>query len=282
MPQSPIPGFATIKSASAIFKRSKRQLKRDLADAMLAADEDVLKHFKLLTQDGLMREGPEITNELIKKLRTDGKNPTWYVRLSWLQKRTIPRRPEFQESEDAEPEGIAAPKSANESGGEEPQSAANSEIVILLKEQISDLKEDKTALRGQLSMFKEMFDTLEKEHADTKNLLKTIVERLPLPDPKDSARGTESSPSKESQMIEATPQEIPEVIIVESGDATSAEKGNRIHPKSSSNGEEASQKAEPTGPKTLAPIAEAISTNTGDAEEGTHTHSGSRNKDQNR
>ena len=82
---------------------------------------------------GLMREGPEMTNELIKKLRTDGKNPTWYVRLSWLQKRTIPRRPESQESEDAELADIAAPKNANGSRGEESQSAANSEVVTLLR-----------------------------------------------------------------------------------------------------------------------------------------------------
>lgn len=77
MPSSLPSGFLTKKGACRRYKRSHRQLTRDLGTAMTASDETVLKNFLLRTEDGELREGTEVRNELISQLRLEGRNPMW-------------------------------------------------------------------------------------------------------------------------------------------------------------------------------------------------------------
>lgn len=100
MPTSLIPGFISKKEATELYERSHRQLTRDVCDALLAQDAKVVPHLRLRTDDGQVREGREVTIELVKRLRLDGANPVWYLRSVWLDK-TFGRRSEQRQQTQA-------------------------------------------------------------------------------------------------------------------------------------------------------------------------------------
>ncbi len=78
-------GYLTRPAASKVYNRSKRALERDLEDAYVAGDEDVLAAFQLVTNDGVKREAPAVTTDLVEQLKMDGKNPVWCVSEDWLE-----------------------------------------------------------------------------------------------------------------------------------------------------------------------------------------------------
>ena len=75
----------TRPAASKVYNRSKRALERDLEDAYVAGDENVLAAFKLITNDDVIREAKNVSTELVQQLKMDGKNPTWCVSEAWLE-----------------------------------------------------------------------------------------------------------------------------------------------------------------------------------------------------
>jgi len=77
-------GYLTRPIASKSYNRSKRALERDLEDAYVPGDEDVLAAFQLVTNDGVRRKADKVTTALVEQLKKDGKNPTWFVSESWL------------------------------------------------------------------------------------------------------------------------------------------------------------------------------------------------------
>lgn len=79
------PNHLTRPAASKVYNRSKRALERDLEEAYKARDDNVLAAFKLVTNDGTIREATEVTTDLVEKLKMDGKNPTWCVSDAWLE-----------------------------------------------------------------------------------------------------------------------------------------------------------------------------------------------------
>ncbi len=78
-------GYVTRPAASKVYNRSKRALERDLEDAYVAGDDDVLAAFQLVTNDRVKREAPTVTTELVAQLKKDGKNPMWCVSEDWLE-----------------------------------------------------------------------------------------------------------------------------------------------------------------------------------------------------
>ena len=78
-------GYLTRPAASRVYNRSKRALERDLEDAYVAKDEDVLAAFQLVTNDRVKREAPAVTTKLVEQLKKDGKNPVWCVSEVWLE-----------------------------------------------------------------------------------------------------------------------------------------------------------------------------------------------------
>ena len=71
MPSSVIPGFVKKRTASPQYKRSPRQLTRDITVALEMRDEKVLPHLQIRTEDGETVEGDKLTPDVIKKLRPD-------------------------------------------------------------------------------------------------------------------------------------------------------------------------------------------------------------------
>jgi hypothetical protein len=181
MPPTPVPGFITKKETAQHFQRSHRQITRDLADAMKVQNPKVLDNCRLHTEDGETREGIGVTPELLDELRISGKNPVWYLRVSWLEKiygrRGRPQRRE-QTSADAftpEPE-------------EGSDVSSRPDLVHVLRERIKGLEQDKQDLRDEMKIKnQQMADRVEREKEtnalirDLHTLMADLQRRLPPP-----------------------------------------------------------------------------------------------------
>ena len=91
MPTTNIAGFVKKRTASQRYKRSPRQLTRDITVALEMRDIAMLSHLRIRTEDGAVFEGTELTPDQIKSLRDEGQNPMWFLRTSWLEE-TFGRR----------------------------------------------------------------------------------------------------------------------------------------------------------------------------------------------
>ncbi len=87
MPTLTTEGFVNKRDAVELFNRSHRSLSRDITTALRLKDEKTLQHFRLQTQDGQVREGTEITIEILDKLRDAKQVPTWWADRDYLHKR---------------------------------------------------------------------------------------------------------------------------------------------------------------------------------------------------
>lgn len=112
-------GYLTRPAASKVYNRSKRALERDLEDAYVADDQDVLAAFQLVTNDRDKREARAVTTELVEQLKMDGKNPVWCVSEAWLESkygRKGESRPEPRQSDEKpDKQETPPPKSSNRS-----------------------------------------------------------------------------------------------------------------------------------------------------------------------
>ncbi len=84
MSADPPAGYLTRPEASRKYNRSQRALERDLDSALGRQDQDELLHWKLITKDGQVREGTDVSRKSVKQLVTDGMNPAWCVAESFL------------------------------------------------------------------------------------------------------------------------------------------------------------------------------------------------------
>ncbi len=179
MDNTPVSGFITRKQASERCKRAERTLQRYWSRAIEQKDKLVLKNLKLRSEDGEIIEGIDVTKAIIDKLKKQGKNPTWYVHATWVERRYGPR---LEDKTESNPERNEQPTLTTPSRGELPQPQPDSDYVAVLKQQITDLKSDKEKLeqdrhqdrqhhREDFKMLKEMFDTLKEDHEGTKKLL---------------------------------------------------------------------------------------------------------------
>ena len=81
------PGHITKSQAARRYKRAYRNIGKDLSAALAMRDEAFLQHCKLLTKDGKLREGIEVTPDVVLRLRDDGMNPTWMFVESFMDTR---------------------------------------------------------------------------------------------------------------------------------------------------------------------------------------------------
>jgi len=189
MPTTPVPGFITKKEASEKYERSHRQLTRDLADAMKVQNPKILDHCRLRTEDGEVIDGMGMLPDRIDQLCLDGKNPVWYLRTTWLEKKYGRRGHARRPSQRHAPEKVA---SKTEEGSD---TIARPELVHILQERISGLEQDKQDLRDEMKIKNhQIADRVEREKEtnslvrDLHNLMADMQQRL-LPAP--SARTSE-------------------------------------------------------------------------------------------
>ena len=182
MQSTPVPGFITKKETAKLFQRSHRQLTRDLADAMKVQNPKVLDNCRLHTEDGETREGIGVTPELLDDLRLTGKNPVWYLRVTWLEK-TYGSRGRPQRREEFVPD---ASLGRLEEGTDV---ASRPDLVRVLRERIRGLEQDKQDLRDEIKIKNQQSSERVEREKETNALIRDLhtlmadLQRRLLPPP---------------------------------------------------------------------------------------------------
>lgn len=227
MPSTPIAGFVTKIEAAEQYQRSHRQLTRDLSDAMKAQNSKVLDNARLHTEDGTIIEGMGITPEIIDQLCIEGKNPTWYLRSTWLEK-AYGRRGGTGHHDRARPDAIVTD---GEQGSVTPSRPGLEEI---LRERIRDLERDKDDLREEMKIKNQQIaDRVEREREtnalirDLHTLMADLQRRL-LPPPAETPPSQITAGRAEPRAPKSAPRD--EVAATEAEvipTAKTPEKGSR-------------------------------------------------------
>jgi hypothetical protein len=197
-----IPGFVTKKYACRTYKRSHRQLTRDVGAAMATQDERVLRNLMLRTEDGEVRIGTEVTTELISSLRLEGLNPMWYVRAAWME-RTFGKRSDPERAHD---EGITT--QPIEEKTEAVPIPTGPDILVLLRERLQELEKDKIELRGELKIKNEQIREANEREKETNILMRDLhelmmdMQRRLLPPPRELNPTTEQVASEQQSNTE--------------------------------------------------------------------------------
>src|SRR5436190_13730738 len=84
MTPATLSGFLNKKEIEANYGRSYRSLTRDITRAVKAADADILQHLKLVTDDETVREGTDVTLDMIQDLSNNGLRPMWLAEETWV------------------------------------------------------------------------------------------------------------------------------------------------------------------------------------------------------
>lgn len=191
MDSSPIPGFITRTAAGEKYQCTGRTLQRKWSAALEVRDEAVLLNLKLVTEDGQICDGTDVTKERIEQFKLAGLNPTWYVSESWMEQE-FPRKSDRIVPETSE-QGSAAPKTDTPNtvtpnnepssvSAPEPERRYSAEYVALLREQIEEQRRDKAALREQIAQYDETLNANTQLQQQLHVLLKDMQDRL-LPAP---------------------------------------------------------------------------------------------------
>jgi hypothetical protein len=160
MPIDPPAGFLTRPEAARQFNRSQRALERDLNVALAIKDDASLVHWKLFTKDGVVRDGENVTAEIVKELVDTGMAPAWCIAEFFLQE-TYGRRGEPRPSRsfmDADRNSRAAPSASQPSKSVE----AIADDTAYLKQVIRTLEQKQDQERARYDQIVEkLFEQLD-------------------------------------------------------------------------------------------------------------------------
>ena len=196
---SPIPGYITKKQIEERHQRSHRSLTRDFTRAVRIGDDAVLKHLKLCTEDGVVREGAAMTLDKIQELSNKGLMPTWYAEGEWADRhyaiRTRKTSAPQKQSQEPAPED------------EHPEIAptSDSDLLSILRQQIAHLEIDKRQLRKELEIKNEQIRDANARTRESNALMKDLQQMLS---------------SWQQKAFESLPNPTPDVLPQQVGQAT--------------------------------------------------------------
>src|SRR6476660_2847025 len=84
MTSANLAGFLNKKEIEANYGRSYRSLTRDITRAVKSGDTSILQHLKLVTEDDTVREGRDVTLDMIQDLSNNGLRPMWLAEETWV------------------------------------------------------------------------------------------------------------------------------------------------------------------------------------------------------
>lgn len=181
MPTDAAAGFLTRPEAAKLYNRSQRALERDLDQALLLGDHDVLDHYKLITKDGQARRAHEVTVEAVKALVAEGMTPVWYVEESWLEqeygKKGSPRPRQSRES----PATLVFPPRTEPPGdtadGQHPR-LTDIDPVAMLREQLHKQDREIEYLRQELKIKNEQIAAANERTRESNVLMRELQKML--------------------------------------------------------------------------------------------------------
>jgi hypothetical protein len=123
MTPAALQGFLNKKEIEANYGRSYRSLTRDITRAVKTGDADILEHLKLVTDDDTVREGSDVTLEMIQDLSNNGLRPMWLAEEKWIAE-WCARRSTQRSDDDApiqpepQPETFVPPSTSDSAAGQ--------------------------------------------------------------------------------------------------------------------------------------------------------------------
>jgi hypothetical protein len=202
-------GFLSKKEIESAYGRSFRSLTRDITRAVKAGDADVLRHLKLVTEDELVREGTDVTLDMIQELSNAGQRPMWLVEEGWVAD-WITRRPTRRGETVASQSSSPANTRAKEVHNSAPPVPAQSAPAPLLLERIKDQQQQINFLRRQMDFKDDQIRTANQLAEQNQQLMQNL--QVLLKNVQDGLLGEGSRrfiPARTStKPTESTPQSV--------------------------------------------------------------------------
>ena len=204
MDQDSLDGFITRKQACEQFDISDRSIGRYLKKAMQKNDAAFLNQFRLITLDDEIIAGPNVSFEVIERLQAEGRVPTWYVSQAWMQRKFTSRNGTAAD-DTVELHTTVEPKSEPLPSGEETVGRQDSkdEIILLLREQVNGLQEDKRKWEEEKREMREDSRETRKLMNQMQQLMGHMQDRL-LPEKTTSRSAEPSEPATDAEVVDAT------------------------------------------------------------------------------
>jgi hypothetical protein len=172
-----VDGYLSKKEIEASYGRSFRSLTRDITRAVKMADAKTLRHLKIVTEDIKVREGTEVTLEMIQDLSNRGLRPMWLAEKSWVAEWCIQRskrRRNYNQPPDHPPEPSHLSPSAASNFPPPPPSPLQLPAIESLQHRIDDQKQQIEMLRGQLQIKDEQIRTANQLAQESQQLMRDL------------------------------------------------------------------------------------------------------------
>jgi hypothetical protein len=176
MTTATLTGFLSKKEIEASYGRSYRSLTRDITKAVKAGNTDILRHLKLVTEDEAVREGTDVTLDMIQDLSNQGQRPMWLAEESWVAdwctQRSVYRRDSTKQTEvESASRPVTQSPSKDSSSASTPTQSAP---VEFLQQRIDDQKQQIDILRGQLQIKDEQIRTANQLAEQSQTLMRDL------------------------------------------------------------------------------------------------------------
>jgi len=168
MTSANLAGFLNKKEIEANYGRSYRSLTRDITRAVKNGDASILQHLKLVTEDDTVREGSDVTLDMIQDLSNNGLRPMWLAEETWVAdwcaRRSNPRQDDVTPIQsEPEQEPIVPTKNLESSA-----------VTQLYQQRISDLAKQNELLVGQLKIKDDQIRAANQQAEQSQQLMRDL------------------------------------------------------------------------------------------------------------
>ena len=219
MTSANLAGFLNKKEIESNYGRSYRSLTRDITQAVKSGDASILQHLKLVTEDDTVREGSDVTLDMIQDLSNNGLRPMWLAEETWVAEwcaRRSSARQDDATSIQSEPEQEPIVPTKN---------LESSAVTQLYQQRISDLAKQNELLVGQLKIKDDQIRAANQQAEQSQQLMRDL--HVLLKNVQDGLLGEGSrrliTPPKKSPIQPQQP-----VIVQEKVDAVKPRPGRSI------------------------------------------------------
>lgn len=218
MTPATLTGFLNKKEIEATYGRSYRSLTRDITRAVKTGDANVLQHLKLVTDDETVREGSDVTLEMIQDLSNNGLRPMWLAEESWVAE-WCARRSTQQPDDGASIQSEPQPETFV------PRSTIDTAAGQILQLRINDLTKQNDLLVGQLQIKDDQIRAANQQAEQSQQLMRDL--HVLLKNVQDGLLGEGSRPLITAPR-KTSSQSQPSVTVPEKADALKPRKARTI------------------------------------------------------
>ncbi|MDB4614159.1 hypothetical protein OAH18_00575 [bacterium] len=200
-------GFISKKQATELYRRSARQLTRDITEAITLSKQDALPHLILKTDDGHLHEAKSLTLDRIKEMKAQGMNPMWFVDEIWMDDR-FGKRPDIDTGATPTKKKPTAKVDTSHANPNPIQKGTgfSDDYVNLLIQQNTDLKSDKDKL---MDLVEELTEHQKQNNVLTHNLQQLLGREPVVSENQIQIVSPTVGQSRQPVSVEAVPESTP-------------------------------------------------------------------------